>query len=468
MTLIQTSKMNKTNLFSAAVLLAMTAGLSSCNIYKKYEMPDDNAVINDYRKALEAPVDSTSLPYLGWKDVFRDPELQALIQTALDNNTDLKNAMLNIDVAKAKLKGAKLSYFPSLTISPNGGTSSYGGSHMNWSYTIPAALSWEIDAFGKLLNAKRGAQAGVELANDYAAAARSQIVCGVASTYYTLVLLNQQLDLTRRTAEIWKDQVESMKLMKEAGMVNAAAVVQSEANYYSIQASIPDIEEQIDVAQNTLSLLLNTYPQHWEVTSNLDFDIPQALVEGVPLSYLAARPDVAAAERNFAVAYYATNSARANFYPSLTISAQGGLTNLLGSVVSNPAKWFVQLAGSLVAPIFSRGQNIATLEAAKANQQIALNNFQYSVLNAAAEVSDAMTSYAKNAEKQKMVELQVQSLEKSVEYTQELLTFNQSTTYLEVLTARSALLQAQLTSLGCWHNRVTAVIDMYQAVGGGR
>lgn len=448
------------------VVLAST--LSSCHLYQKYSLPENEAIVDDYKKALEAQPDSASLPYLGWREVFTDPQLQSLIQTALDNNKDLDNARLNIDIARAQLKGARLSYFPSLALSPNGGTSSYGGSHMNWSYTIPLALNWEIDAFGKILNRKRGAEVAVEQAEDYRQAAQSQIVCGVASTYYALVLLNQQLDLTKRTSEIWADQVQSMKDMKTAGMVTEAAVVQSEANYYSILASIPDLEQSIRTTQNTLSLLLNTYPQEWQVTSNLNFDIPEALVSGLPVSYLAARPDVAAAERALAAAYYTTNSARAAFYPSINISANGGFTNLLGSMITNPGKWFIQLAGQLTAPIFSRGQNIATLEAAKASQQIALNNFQYSVLNASAEVSDAMVKYTKNAEKRVQVENQIDALEKSVEYTQELLTFGQSTTYLEVLTARSALLQAQLSSLACWHNKVTALIDLYQAVGGGR
>ena len=441
--------------------------LSSCNIYKKYEMPDQSAVVADYKKALDTPVDSTSLPYLGWEQVFTDPQLKSLIRPALKHNTSLEDARLNIEIARAQLKGARLSYFPSLALQPNGGTSSYGGSHMNWSYSIPLALNWEIDAFGKILNRKRGAQAGVEQTEAYKSAVQSQIVCGVAGTYYTLVMLNQQLDLTKRTATIWKDQVESMELLKQAGRVNEAAVSQSKAQYYSILASIPDLENSIHATQNTMSLLLNTYPQTWEVTSELNFDIPQEIVTGVPMTYLASRPDVAAAERNLAKAYYTTNSARAAFYPSLSISAQGGFTNLLGAIIKNPGEWFVQLAGSLVAPIFSRGQNIATLEAAKASQQIALNDFEYAVLNAAAEVSDALTSYSKNAEKRDALLQQIDALSKSVEYTQELLVMGQST-YLEVLTAQQSLLSSQLASLACWHSKATALISLYQAVGGGR
>ncbi len=204
------------------------------------------------------------------------------------------------------------------------------------------------------------------------------------------------------------------------------------------------------------------------MTSELDFTIPDNLVNGIPVSYLAVRPDVRAAERSLAAAYYSTNSARAAFYPSLVISAQGGFTNLLGSMIKNPGEWFIQLAGQLTAPIFSRGQNIATLEAAKAQQKQALNTFEYAVLSASADVSDALVTYNKNVDKNKYLQLQVDELEKSVEYTNELFMYNQSTTYLEVLTARSSLLNAQLACIANWHDRAAALISLYQAVGGGR
>lgn len=442
-------------------------GLSSCHIYKKFELPEYSKIASDYKKGLSEACDSTSLGNLGWEEVFTDPMLQKLIRQALANNKDLDNARSNVNIAHAQLKGAKLAYLPSLTLQPNGGTASYGGSHVNWSYTIPLAASWEIDIFGKLLNRKWSAGAAQEMAQAYEQAVRSQIIGGVANTYYGLVYLNQQLVLARNTAVIWKEQVESMKLMKEAGRVNEAAVVQSEANYYSVLSSIPDIEKSIHTLQNTMSLLLNTYPQTWEVTSSLNFTIPEIAISGVPMNYLAQRPDVRATEKSLAQAYYATNIARTNFYPSLVISAQGGFTNLIGSVITNPGKWFIQLAGSLTAPLFARGQNIAQLEVAKEQQKQALNNFEYSVLNAAAEVSDAMVTIEKNSEKREQLMNQIVSLEKSVEYTQELLTLGQAT-YLEVLTAESGLLSAQMTSLQCWHDKVSAMISLYQALGGGR
>lgn len=455
------------------IILAAVASLtlSSCHIYKAYELPVENAYVKEFDKSLqEAKADSTTLPFLSWEQVFTDPILQTYIRTALDHNTDLDDARRNIEIAQAQLKGAKLSYFPSVTLNPNGGTAKYQDVpyHKNWTYTIPLAVSWEVDVFAKILNRKRGAKVAVEQMEDYRQAVQSQIICGVASTYYALVLMHQQLELTERTSEIWKDQVESMKLMKQAGMVNEAAVVQSAANYWSIMGSIPDIRQSIREMENTLALLLHQYPTEYEVTGNLDFDLPVSLSTGVPVSYLAARPDVRASERGLASAYYTVNSARAAFYPSLNISANGGFTNLLGSVVSNPGKWFIQLAGSLVAPIFSRGQNIANLEVAKARQIQAMNAFEKSVLNASAEVSDYLSAYENNKAKREYLLRQIDNLEKSVEYTQELLTLDRNTTYLEVLTARSGLLSAQLSSLAAWHSKVAALISLYQAVGGGR
>lgn len=464
--------MNKIKICAAGAIMAVI--LSGCQIYKKYELPTESSpLVGEFKKAVDAPSDSTALPYLGWEKIFQDPKLQDLIRTALANNKDLNNARLNVDIARAQLKGAKLSYFPAVSLSPNGGTSTFGGNKldwtdMKWSYTIPLSVSWEIDAFAKILNRKRGAQVNVEMSKEYEQAVHSQIVCGVASVYYSLVMLNQQLDLTKRTCDIWSEQVETMVLLKNAGRTNEAAVVQSRANLYNIKSTVPTLENSIHQLQNSLSLLLNTAPQVWEVTDQLDFTIPNELLNGIPLSYLAVRPDVRAAERSMAAAYYSTNSARAAFYPSIVISAQGGFTNLLGSMIKNPGEWFLQLAGQLTAPIFSRGQNIASLEAAKAQQKQALNNFEYAVLTASSDVSNALVSYNKNVEKDQYLQLQVDQLEKSVEYTNELFMYNQSTTYLEVLTARSSLLNAQLACIANWHDRAAALISLYQSVGGGR
>lgn len=461
-------KINKIARIFIAVVAVAT--MSSCHIYKKYETPTDTALTKAYVEARQQPADSAAFGNLLWEDIFTDPQLATLINQALANNTNLRNAQLNVEVAHANLKGARLAYLPSLAIAPNGAGASFAGSDLSWSYTIPAQLSWEIDIFGKLLNSKRGAQASFMKSEAYAQAVRSQIISAVATTYYSIAAVRNQLNLSRNTAALWKETVQTMRDLKEAGRgVTEAAVVQSNANYYSILASITDLEVSLDQLNNTMSLLLNTLPQEWAVTDRVNLDVPQILRAGVPMAELAARPDVQAAEQDLAVAYYATNSARAAFYPGLNITANGGFTNLLGSMVKNPGEWFYQLAGSLVAPIFSRGQNIARLEATKAQQKQALNNFEYALLSASAEVSDALTVYEKSQEKSAFLVEQVANLEKSVQYTKDLMLYSTGTTnYLEVLTAQQGLLSAQISQINTELARARAVINLYQALGGGR
>ena len=451
--------------------VAMAAGaavlLSGCHIYKKYETPQSSALTRAYAEARQTPVDSAAFGNLRWEKVFTDPLLADFINRALENNKDLNNARLNVEVAHAQMQGARLSYLPYVALAPNGAGASYAGSDISWTYQLPAQVSWEIDIFGKTLNRKRNAEAAFRMSKDYAQATRSQIISAVAYTYYAIAAVNSQLELSRTTAQSWGESVEVMKNLKLAGRVTEAAVVQSTAQYYSIQASITDLEVQLDQLNNTMSLLLNEIPQNWNITTTLDFERPEIVRTEIPMAELASRPDVAAAEESLAMAYYATNSARAAFYPGLSISANGGFTNLLGSFIKNPGDWFYQLAGSLTMPLFARGQNIASLKAAKAQQKQALNNFEYALLNAASEVSDALTVYEKSAEKERLLVEQVKNLEKSVEYTNDLLQYSTGT-YLEVLTAQQNLLGAQTAFISSRLSQARAFINLYQALGGGR
>lgn len=457
---------NKMKYFTT-IALSITM-LSSCGIYKKYETPtEDSALIAEYAKAQEGEIDSTTFGNLRWQEVFTDPVLVDLINQALANNVNLQNAKLNVDIAQAQLKGAKLSYLPSVALAPNGGFSSFAGSDFIGTYQIPLAVNWEIDIFGKLLNNKRSAQATVEQTKAYNQAVRSQIIGGVANCYYALATIQRQIELNKETAKLWSESIEVMKSLKLDGRLNEAAIVQSTASYYNLLASITDLEVALNETNNTMSLLLNVAPQKWSVSSQAKLAMPSVVRAGVPMAELAVRPDVKASEMELAKAFYATNLARAAFYPNLTISANGGFTNSAGSVIMNPGDWFVQLAGSLTAPLFSRGKNIATLEASKAAQQQAMNNFEHTLLSASAEVSDAMILCEKSNEKVKLLDKQIENLEKSVEYTQELLTLGTST-YLEVLTAQQNLLAAQMSQLACEHTKTQAVINLYQSLGGGR
>jgi NodT family efflux transporter outer membrane factor (OMF) lipoprotein len=458
------------NIIVAVAVGVAFSGLTSCNLYKKFEMPQDDSVTKEYSEVANTEADSAAFGNLVWQQVFTDPVLADLIQRALDNNVNLDNARLNVEVAKANVLGAKLSYLPAVALNFNGAGSKYkiDGASMSWTYTLPMAISWEVDVFGKTLNRKRAAEAALTLQEDYQQAVRSQIIGGVASCYYTIAVLESQLNLSRETATIWKQSVQTMRDFKEAGRVTEAAVVQSEAQYYQILSSITDLETALDKANNAMSLLLNVEPQTWTVSADARLGNPQVLRDGIPMRELAMRPDVRIAEQQLAAAYYATNSARANFYPSLTISTNGGFTNIVGDVIMNPGKWFIQLAGQLTVPLFSRGQNIAALKGAKAQQEQAMNNFKYSLLNATAEIKDYLVEYDNLNRKSELLKLQTASLAQAVDMTNTLLAYDGQTTYLEVLNAQSSLLSAQMSALSTELERDQTVISLYQALGGGR
>lgn len=462
--------MNFRKIFIAAAFGLAVAGLTSCHIYKKFEMPQDDPVTKEYAEVVKSEPDSAAFGNLPWQAVFTDPVLADMIQRALDNNVNLDNARLNVEVAKANVLGARLSYLPAVALNLNGSLSKYHVDGASWTrtYQLPMAISWEVDIFGKILNRKRAAEAALDLQKDYEQAVRSQIIGGVASCYYTIAVLESQLNLSRETAELWKQSVQTMRDFKEAGRVTEAAVVQSEAQYYQILASITDLETALDKANNSMSLLLNVEPQTWTISPEARLGNPQVLRDGIPMRELAMRPDVRVAEQQLAAAYYATNSARAAFYPSLTISSNGGFTNLVGSMITNPGKWFVQLAAQLTAPLFSRGANIAGLKGAKAQQEQAMNNFKYALLNATAEVNDYLTAYGNLSRKQELLASQTEALSQAVEMTNLLLAYDGKTTYLEVLNAQSSLLSAQLSALSTELERDQTIISLYQALGGGR
>lgn len=460
----------KKYIFMAVVAVVLSTAMGSCKMYSNYTLPTEG-LVGEYAQVKNEPVDSTALGNLDWRQIFTDPTLQGYIQRALDNNIDLENAKLNVDIAQAQLQGAKLSYLPSVALSPNGAGSKYfiDGSKFSWTYQLPLAASWEVDIFGRTLNANRKAKQALLQSQDYRQAVRSQIIGAVANTYYALVTLRKQHTILTQTAKNWKESVEIMKQMKEAGRYNEVAVVQSQANYCSVMASIPSVEMSINEANNTMSLLLNEKMTVWQVNEDAaPLVLTAAAVEGgIPVKYVASRPDVSAAEHSFAAAYYQTNMARSAFYPSLNISAQGGFTNIVGSAIMNPGKWFLNLAASLTAPLFARGQNIMNLKVSKAAQEQALNKFEYTVLNACAEVSNAYVTMTKTSEQQQYYQEQVDNLAKAVEYNRDLQQLA-TATYLEVITAQTQLLAAQRQMLSNELAISRASIALYQSLGGGR
>ena len=380
----------------------------------------------------------------------------------------MKTAALQVSQAEARLMTSRLSFLPSLSLSPQGTVSSFDKSAAQWTYQLPVVASWEIDLFGRLLNSKRAAKTALMQSEAYKQAVRTQVISTVANYYYTLLMLDRQLQISEQTAESWKQNVQMMKDLKVAGSVNEAAVVQSEANYYSIVASLADLRQQISSTENALSVLLGQAPQMIARSTIEEQQFPAEMNTGIPVQMLSNRPDVRSAEMALAGAYYNTNIARSAFYPNLVISGSAGWTNSAGSVIVNPGKILASAVASLTQPIFGRGANIAQLKIAKAQQEEALIAFQQSILNAGSEVSNALVQYQTAEEKLAQRKEQIKSLEKSVKYTQDLLFLDSSHTYLEVLTAQQSLLSAQLSEVSDNFQRMQSVINLYHALGGGR
>ena len=449
--------------------LCMAALLSSCHIYKKYERPevDANGLYRDPVSMTDTLVsDTANMANLPWEEVFTDPKLQDLIRTGLERNTNLQTALLQVSEACASLMTSRLAYLPSLNLTPQGGISSFDGSKGSWTWSAPVAASWQLDLFGGILNSKRAARVALEQSEAYRQAVQTQVVASIATYYYTLLMLDKQLEITEETVVLWKENVETMKALKEGASVNEAAVVQSEANYYAVVASVSSLKDQIRQTENALSLLLRQAPQQIERGTLDEQHLPDEIKAGVPIQLLANRPDVKVAEMTLASMYYNTNSARAAFYPSITISGSAGWTNSAGSMIVNPGKVLLSALGSLTQPIFNRGANIARLKIAKAQQEEAMLAFEQAILNAGAEVSNALSQYETATQTLEQRILQINSLEKSVEYTQDLLSFGTST-YLEVLTAQQSLLSAQLSGVSDQFSQMQALVTLYQALGGG-
>lgn len=452
-------------------MMCATALLSSCHIYKSYDRPEDIDVSGVYRDPASPAdtlrADTANMGNLPWTEVFRDEYLQALVLQGLQTNVDLQTAELRVKEAQALLLSARLSYLPSLNLAPEGTISSFDHAKASKTYQLPAAASWEVDLFGKILNAKRGAKADLLQSRAYRQAVQSQLIANIANSYYTLLMLDRQLAISEETAKVWKENVRAMEAMKIAGMTTEAAVAQSKAQSHQVEASLADLRRQIRETENALCVML-AQPPHQVERGVLEGQVfPEELATGIPLQLLSNRPDVKAAEMALAGAYYTTNQARSAFYPQITLTGTLGWTNSAGVMIQNPGKMILAAVGQLTQPIFNRGKLIANLKVSKAEEEIAKMNFQQSILNAGREVSDALYLYDAATIKMQEHGAQADVLERAVEYTEALFHSGEAG-YLEILTAQQSLLGAQLNEVADTFQRMQAVINLYQALGGGR
>ena len=452
-------------------IMSATLLLSSCGLYNKYERPDVNTtgLVRDTASVSDtlAVRDTANFGNLPWREVFTDPQLQALIEQGLENNVDLLNAALNVKMVEAQLTAAKLAFVPSFTFSPQGTLSSWDGSKTTKTYSLPVQASWSLDLFGNLLSQKRSAQTALLATKDYQLVVKTQVIANIANMYYTLLMLDRQLEIVNEMSGVTKETWDMMKGLKELSAgYNSTSVSSAEANYYSVLAQAADLKRQIRETEHSLSLMLGQSAQAIKRGRLEDQNLPSKFSTGIPLQMLNNRPDVHYAEMSLAQCFYNVQTARSRFYPSITISGSGAFTNSSGAGIVNPGKWLLSAVGSLVQPLFMNGQLIAGLKVAKAEQEQAYNTWQNAVLQAGNEVSNALVLYNTSDERSRLEQKQVAALRRAVEDTK-MLYHDRSSNYLEVITAETNLLNAELTKVADDFYKMQAVVNLYQALGGG-
>ena len=440
------------------IYITITAlALSSCGLYKQYEREEMQFVDSLYRR-MNVPQDSISTGSIAWERIFTDPLLQEWINTGLEYNTDLNVARLKVKEAEAALLAARWALLPGADFSAQGG--------LPGQFSASIEASWQTDIFGGLRNAKRRAQAALEQSEAYRQAVQTQLVATIANSYYTLLMLDEQLSISTRTMNTWEESIRTLEALKRAGKTNEAAVLQAKANKLSVEANVLTLEKEILAVENSLCALLGIVPMPVERSSMAMQELPEMLSAGVPLDLLSRRPDVRQAELALAQTFYSVNSARASFYPNITLSGAIGWTTGNGNIALDPGSLIANFIAGLTQPIFGRGVNKARLQAAQAQHEQAAYLFRQSLLDAGVEVNNALTMWQTAKKRVELDKKQVLNLQAAVWNTQ-LLMKHGNADYLEVLTAQKNLLQAELTEASDRFDEVQSVINLYQALGGG-
>lgn len=448
-----------------AVAVLLLTG--SCSPYRTYSRPEDIVADNLFGDDVPPGGDTASVASIPWRQFFTDLRLQALIDSGLVNNADLQIASLRVKEAEATLSAARLAYLPGVSLNPQGGISRFGGESAVKTYSLGLSADWEIDIAGRITNEKRGALASLHRQRSYRQAVATQLVATIANSYYTLLTLDRQLDISQQSLDAWDEIIRTLEARKSVGEGHEASVAQARASRMDVETTILSLSQQIKTQENSLCTLLGVAPRKIE-RGDLESQLfPHTLAVGVPLRLLDNRPDIRQAEYALQEAFYSTNVARSAFYPSLTLSGLAGWTNSSGAAVVNPGEWLLNAVGSLVQPLFNRGHNIASLKIAEARQQEALIDFQQKLLEAGAEVNDALSQWQNARERLELSARRIIALDHAVKSTRLLMTYSDSSSYLEVLTAQQTLLSARLTETQETFDKIQGMIKLYHALGGG-
>ncbi|SMO64101.1 efflux transporter, outer membrane factor (OMF) lipoprotein, NodT family [Saccharicrinis carchari] len=446
--------------------------LQSCFVARNYQQP---TVVNEAQyRTDQLPSDSISIAELSYTELFTDPLLIRHISKGLENNIDIRIAVQQILAAEAYFKQGKAGYLPSIGASgqvayQNPSENSPTGAAVGRSltqYELSVGASWEADIWGKIRSNKRAFEASYLQTVAAHKVVKTQLIASIASVYYRLLSFDEQLRITEMTIANRKSSLETTKALKEAGYVNEVGVKQTEAQLYSAMALLVDIKTNIKLLENTMSILLGEAPQSIQRGSLKEQEILEEVKVGFPVQLLRNRPDVLAAEYKLINAFELTNVARSNFYPSLNISANGGLQSLELADLLDANSLFSSAVGSLAQPIFN-GRRVRTQhEVAKVQQEQALLNFKLSILNAGKEVSDALYTFKAAEERIEIKSREFEAYDLATGYSEELLN-NGLINYLEVITARQNALFSQLDLINAQFTQLNALVEIYRSLGGG-
>lgn len=443
--------------------------LPSCFTAKQYVRPDQ-VVEEAYFRTDELPRDSLSMAELSWQDLFNDRYLIGYIEEGLENNMDIRIALEQINAAEAYYRQGRAGWYPDLNVGLQGGRqwlseNGAGGGSIN-QFELSGTLSWEADIWGRIRSSMRASEAAYLQTVAAHQAVKTELIANIASVYFQLLSLDEQKRITEETISNRESGLETTLALMDAGQVNAAGVKQTEAQLYTARAILIDIERGIKLLENTLSMLLGSEPREIPRGTLDDLQLSPDIEVGYPIQLLANRPDVMASEYNLIRSFELVNVARSNFYPSLTLSAGGGLQSTELDNLFSANSLFASIFGSLTQPIFNRRQIQTGYEVALSEQEQAYLRFRQSILNAGREVSDALYSYQAAEERMSVEAMELSAYEEALEYSEELLN-NGMVNYLEVLTAQERTLNSQLNLASTRYERLDAVIELYRALGGG-
>lgn len=462
------------NFSKAALLLVATLTLQSCFVARDYVRPDLEIETEALYRTENLPTDSVSIADISWRDLFTDQYLKNYIEEGLQNNMDIRIALQQMTAAEAYAKQGKAGYLPTLSVGPNYTHQEYSENSQFGSifsggldtYDVTANLSWEADIWGKIRSNKRATQAAYLQSVAGHQAVKTQLISSIANAYYNLLALDAQLEVTKQTIATRESSVETIKALKDAGQVTQVAVDQNIAQYNSARALQVDIETAIFKTENTLSILLGKSPQHFE-RSSLDTQIIKRDIQlGVPASLLSNRPDVMAAEYGLIQSFELTNVAKSNLYPSLTLTASGGLQSLELDNLFNANSLFATVVGGLTQPLLNQRKLRTQKEVAMAQQQQSLLQFKKALLVAGSEVSNALFTYESETKKFVFKKNEVEALRTAEANSEELLK-NGYANYLDLLTARQSALSAELNLITNKLSTLSATVELYRALGGG-